>query len=431
MKDVHQEVKSLRELSALHQISKSMQTLDLEEILHLILEGVTRVIGFDRTRLYLIDEQKKELECKMAMGIEREKIKDIRLPLDEKNSMVARSVMEKKSFNIENALTDSRVNKNLKELFGLKSFAVVPILGRDRVLGAITADNLFTDRIITPEKFESLITFANQAGLALENAKMYDELKSFNTQLEEKIKIATRKLRKTQDKLIQSEKMAALGKLSAGIAHEIKNPLTSIKLLVHSLAKEIQHNEIAKKDIEVIENEIERVNQIINRFFDFARPKEPEFSSVDINQVLEEIIALISGEIKEWSIIIEKEFLPLSFIQADKGQIKQVFLNLFLNAIQVMPNGGKVKVGTRQEDKHIQIEIQDEGEGIAEDIKNKLFEPFFTTKEEGIGLGLSIVKRIIEDHKGWIRIDNAKPKGAIVTIAFPCIDNKKNESIKN
>lgn len=431
MKDVQQEVKSLRELSALHQISKSMQTLDLEEILHLILEGVTRVIGFDRTRLYLIDEDKKELECKMAMGIEREKIKDIRLPLDEKNSMVARSVLEKKSFNIENALTDSRVNKKLKELFGLKSFAVVPILGRDRVLGAITADNLFTDRIITPEKFESLITFANQAGLALENAKMYDELKSFNTQLEEKIKIATRNLRKTQDKLIQSEKMAALGKLSAGIAHEIKNPLTSIKLLVHSLAKEIQHNEIAKKDIEVIENEIERVNQIINRFFDFARPKEPEFSSVDINQVLEEIIALISGEVKEWNIMIKKEFLPLSFVRADEGQIKQVFLNLFLNAMQVMPNGGNLKISSRQNENYVQIEIQDEGEGIAEDIKNKLFEPFFTTKEEGIGLGLSIVKRIIEDHKGWIRIDNAKTKGAIVTIAFPCIDNKKNENIKN
>jgi signal transduction histidine kinase len=418
-KAAHQELKRLRELSALHEISRSMQTLDLDEILHLILDGVTKAIGFDRTRLYLINEGKTRLECKMAVGIEKGKIEGIALPLDKENSMLARSVIEKKPFIVEDALHDPRVNKELKKLFGLKSFAVVPLIGRDKVLGAITADNLFSDRLITPEEFESLITFTNQAGLALENAKMYEELKSFSHQLEERVKIATQDLKRTQDKLIQSEKLAALGKLTAGIAHEIRNPLTSIKVLIHSLAKKMTDAETKEKDIGVIEDEIERVNQIINRFLDFARPKEPEFSSVDINQALEQTINLVSGKVKEQNVLLKKELSSLPHIQADREQMKQVFLNLFLNALQAMPEGGRLRTKTTLKGQSIRIEIQDEGTGIPERIKNKLFEPFFTTKEEGIGLGLSMVKRIIDDHKGSIKVRNSHPQGTVFTINLP------------
>lgn len=419
MRETKQELKRLKELSALHEISRSMQTLDLDEILHLILDGVTKAIGFDRTRLYLINEEKTRLECKMAVGIEKEKIEGITLPLDKKNSMLARSVIEKKPFIVEDALNDPRVNKELKKLFGLKSFAVVPLIGRDKVLGAITADNLFSHRVITPEKFESLITFANQAGLALENAKMYEELKSFSHQLEERVEMAKKDLRRTQDKLIQSEKLAALGKLSAGIAHEIRNPLTSIKVLIHSLTAKVTDTETKEKDIKVIEDEIERVNQIINRFLDFARPKEPEFSWVDINQTLEETISLVSGEVKEQNVVLEKEMSSLLHVQADGEQMKQVFLNLFLNAIQAMPEGGKLRIKTNLKGQYIRIEIQDEGTGIPEEIKDKLFEPFFTTKEEGIGLGLSTAKRIIDDHKGSIEVRNSHPKGTVFIINLP------------
>ncbi len=419
MRETKEELKRLKELSALHEISRSMQTLDLDEILHLILDGVTKAIGFDRTRLYLINEGGTRLQCKMAVGIEKEKIEGITLPLDKENSMLARSIIEKKPFIVEDALNDPRVNKDLKKLFGLKSFAVVPLIGRDKVLGAVTADNLFSDRVITPEKFESLITFANQAGLALENAKMYEELKSFSHQLEERVKVATEDLKRTQDKLIQSEKLAALGKLTAGIAHEIRNPLTSIKVLIHSLAEKIADTETKEKDIKVIEDEIERVNQIIDRFLDFARPKEPEFSLVDINQILEETINLVSGEVKEQNVVLEKKFSALPRLYADREQMKQVFLNLFLNAVQAMPEGGKLGIRTDLLGQRVRIQIQDQGIGIPESIKDKLFEPFFTMKEEGVGLGLSIVKRIIDDHKGSIKVRNSHPQGTVFAINLP------------
>ncbi len=427
------ETRGERELSALHEIIKSMQTLDLDELLHLILEGVTETIGFDRARLYLINEAKNILECRMAVGVEREKIQNISLPIDKENSIVARAVIEKKPFVISDALNDPRVNPGLKKRFNLKSFAAVPLLGKDKVRGAVTADNLTTERRITGGKMASLVTFANQAGLALENAKMYEELKSFSEQLEERVKEATEDLRRSQEQLIQSGKLAALGQLSAGIAHEIRNPLTSIKILVHSLINKLGP-ETRKEDILVIENEIERMNRIIKRFLDFARPAEPTFSSPDINRVLEDTLPLVSHELKEGKIHLCRHFFPaLPEVLADREQLRQAFLNLILNAIQSMPNGGSLTIATRlsvvgnrlsaktenRTAKTVEISFTDTGCGIPAGEVNDIFDPFFTTREEGVGLGLSITHRIIDNHQGSIKVESREGKGTTFTIVIP------------
>ncbi len=432
------ETRGERELSALHGIIKSMQTLDLDEILHLILEGVTETIGFDRARLYLINEAENILECWMAVGVERENIQDITLPIDKENSIVARAVIEKKPFVISDALNDPRVNLELKKRFNLKSFAAVPLLGKDKVRGAVTADNLTTERRISEGKMASLVTFANQAGLALENAKMYEGLKCFSEQLEERVKAATEDLRKSQEQLIQSGKLAALGQLSAGIAHEIRNPLTSIKILIHSLINKLDDDEAKKKDILVIENEIERMNQIIKRFLDFARPAEPTFSSTNVNRVLEDTLPLVSHELKEGHVRLHRNFSSaLPEVLADREQLRQVFLNLILNAVQAMPEGGnltittgfkveslKLKVKSNSEKlstkaHFIEISFIDTGCGISSERVNNIFDPFFTTREEGVGLGLSITHRIIDNHRGSIKVESREGAGTTFTVIIP------------
>ena len=443
----------MSELSALHEISQSMHTLNLDEVLHLILQGVTRSIGFDRARLYLINEKGNSLECKMAVGIEQEKIKMVALPLDGEGSILAKVVSEKKAFIIQDAQNDPRVNRELRELFNLRSFVAVPLRGRERVMGAITADYIvFNDKIITKEKVESLITFTNQAGLAIENAKLYQELRRFNEELEERVRKATEDLRKTQEQLIQSSRLSALGQLSAGVAHEIRNPLTSIRILIHSLMERLSPDDIRRDDIEVIENEIERINQIIKQFLDFARPSKPKMERVDINKLIADTLLLLSHELMEQDVDIEQEMLPLPCILADREQMRQIFLNLILNAMQAMPGGGRLKVFTahvegdapsasisapievgaapcgrphdveaalsclKKKGSHVKISFQDEGNGIPESILGKLFEPFFTTKEEGIGLGLSIIKRIVEDHQGKIEVESTEGKGSIFSV---------------
>lgn len=393
-------------LSHLYKISQSMHTLDLDELLHLVLSGVTKSIGFDRARLYLVDEPSQMLRCKIAVGIEKDKIKGIALPIRGEGSIVGRAVIERKTYVIHDALNDPRVNVELKKRFNLKSFAAVPLIGKEKVWGVITADNLYSDKKITDEQVQTLVAFANQAGLAIENASMYERLKKSSRELEEQ--------------LLQSSKLAALGQLSAGIAHELRNPLTSIKILIHSILNRINKNKVIEEDVSVIESEIERMDSIIKQFLDFSRPGFLCISKVDVNKVLKDTLNLISYELKEQKISVAKLFDDnISEINADGERLKQVFLNIVLNSIQACPFGGKLTVKTECSKGHMLISIKDTGKGIPDNIKERLFEPFFTTREEGIGLGLSITKRIIDNHKGSIRIDSDVGKGTVVTIKLP------------
>jgi len=168
-----------------------MGTLDIDEILRLILEGLTKNIGFDRARLYLVNEKRNVLECKMAVGIDEERIKGIALRLDPEDSVVARSIFEKQPFVIPDARKDPRVNLMIKEKFNLHSLVVIPLLVKDKALGAIAADFVEPNKNITKETLESIMVFAQQAGLAIHNAFMYQELKPSVSKWKRKFKKTT------------------------------------------------------------------------------------------------------------------------------------------------------------------------------------------------------------------------------------------------
>jgi signal transduction histidine kinase len=401
-----------------------METLDIDEILRLVLEGVTKNIGFDRARLYLVNEKRNLLECKMAVGIDGEKIKGITLRLDPEDSIVARSIFEKQPFVIPDASTDQRVNPILKEKFNLHSLVVIPLLTKEKALGAIAADFVEPNKNITKEALESTMVFAQQAGLAIHNAFMYQELKTFSQQMEEKIQRTTADLRKTEAQLIRSEKLAALGQLAAGIAHEIRNPLTSINILIHSLTENLSSGDSHREDLKVIEEEINRINEILDRFLRFAKPAAPLLERTDVASIFEETLQLIRPRIEKQRIVVRKEFQALPIILMDREQIKQVALNLLLNAVQAMPEGGTLTLrGQNSEDgQWIRISIQDSGMGIPSEDMNKLFDPFFSTKEGGVGLGLSIAHRIIDQHHGKIEVESNPGEGTLFALWLP-IDN--------
>ena len=398
-----------------------METLDIQEILRLVLEGVTKNIGFDRARLYLINEKKNLLECKMAVGIDEERIKGITLPLDPEDSVVGRSIFEKQPFIIPDASTDQRVNPILKEKFNLHSLLVIPLMAKEKALGAIAADFVDPNKNITKEALESVMVFAQQAGLAIHNAFMYQELKTFSQQMEEKIQKTTADLRKTEAQLIRSEKLAALGQLAAGIAHEIRNPLTSINILIHSLTKNFPSEDSHREDLNVIEEEIDRINEILDRFLRFAKPAPPLLERTEVASIFEETLQLIRPRMEKQRVHVQKEFQDLPMILMDREQIKQVALNLLLNAVQAMPRGGTLTLrGQNSKDgQWITISIQDSGVGIPDEDMNKLFDPFFSTKEGGIGLGLSIAHRIIDQHHGKIEVESDPGKGTLFTIWLP------------
>jgi signal transduction histidine kinase/putative methionine-R-sulfoxide reductase with GAF domain len=398
-----------------------METLDVDEILKLVLEGVTKNIGFDRARLYLVNEKRNVLECKMAVGIDEERIRGITLRLNPEDSIVARSIFEKQPFIIPDASKDPRVNPIIKEKFNLHSLVAIPLLVKEKALGAIAADFIDPNKNITKEALESVMAFAQQAGLAIHNAFMYQELKTFSQQMEEKIQKTTADLKKTEAQLIRSEKLAALGQLAAGIAHEIRNPLTSINILIHSMTENLPSGDSHKEDLKVIEEEIHRMNEILDQFLRFAKPATPLLEKADVSSIFEETLQLLRPHIEKQIIVVEKEFQSLPIILMDREQMKQVFLNLLLNAIQAMPGGGHLTLrGQNSEDgQWIHISIQDSGIGISSENINKLFDPFFSTKEGGIGLGLSITHRIIDQHHGKIEVESAPGKGTLFTIWLP------------
>ena len=398
-----------------------MGTLDIDEILRLVLEGVTKNIGFDRARLYLVNQRRNVLECKMAVGIDEERLKGITLPLDPKESIVARSIFEKQPFVIPDASKDPRVNPILKEKFNLHSLVVIPLLVKERALGAIAADFVEPSKNITKEALESVMVYAQQAGLAIHNAFMYQELKAFSLQMEEKIQKTTAVLRKTEAQLVRSDKLAALGQLAAGVAHEIRNPLTSINILIHSLTENYPAGSSNREDFKVIAEEINRINEIVDQFLRFAKPAPPLLAKAEVLSIFEETLQLLRPQIEKQQILVQKDFQPLPSILMDREQMKQAILNLLLNAVQAMPKGGRLALKGRvpEGNRWVQLSIQDSGVGIPGEDIDKLFNPFFSTKEGGVGLGLSITHRIIDQHDGKIEVESAPGKGTLFTVWLP------------
>ncbi len=398
-----------------------METLDIDEILRLVLEGVTKNIGFDRARLYLVDEKRNVLQCKMAVGVDGEMIRGVVLPLDPADSIVARSILEKRPFVVPDASEDPRVNSLLKEKFNLHSLVVIPLLTKEKALGVVAADHVEPGKTISKETLESMMTFAQQAGFAIHHALMYQELKAFSQQMEERIKQTTADLRKAEAQLIRSEKLAALGQLAAGIAHEIRNPMTSINILIHSLRQNLSSGDPCREDFKVIEEEIHRINEIVDQFLRFAKPAPPHLERAEITTIFEETLQLLRPQMEKLRISVEKDFRSVPLITIDNEQMKQVILNLLMNAIQAMPDGGQLRLGgeVSKDGQWIRLSIQDSGVGIPPEDVDKLFDPFFSTKEGGMGLGLSIAHRIIDQHHGKIEVMSHPNKGTIFTVHLP------------
>lgn len=238
------------------------------------------------------------------------------------------------------------------------------------------------------------------------------------------LKRAYKELKNLQTQLVHSEKLASVGRLAAGVAHEINNPLTGVLTFAHLLLQEIPQDDPRRKDVEVIVREAGRCRLITQSLLDFARQTEPKKTSTHINQLVEETLALVENQATFQNIKIIKDLSPsLPLLMADPNQIQQVFMNIILNAQEAMPQGGFLSISTdfSEDGKFLEIKFLDTGCGIPEENMGKLFDPFFTTKEsgKGTGLGLAISYGIIKKHGGNIHISSKEGKGTTVCVKLP------------
>ncbi len=230
--------------------------------------------------------------------------------------------------------------------------------------------------------------------------------------------------KRLEGQLIQSEKMAAIGQLAAGIAHEIRNPLGIINNALYDLGEIVDgENPDVREDLRIAKEEMDRVQEIINNLLEFSRESRAELEAVDINELLRRTIQLLQRSLQNSGIRIVTDFVELGSCSANRNALRQVFLNLIANAAQAMPQGGELRLRTRLTlDGRITIEVVDSGVGIAPEHLNSIFNPFFTTKEpgQGTGLGLSVVHSVVNRYGGEIHVESQINRGTTFRIEFPC-----------
>jgi two-component system, NtrC family, sensor histidine kinase HydH len=245
-------------------------------------------------------------------------------------------------------------------------------------------------------------------------------------QLAEELAEANRQLQRAEAEARRSERLGALGRMSAGLAHEIRNPLGIIKGSAESLGKRLASSDAISVELAgYISSEVNRLNSIVTRFLDFARPHELERHPEEIVPLVERALTAARERWPESKVEVERQYSSgLAPVPVDAGLCEQVFLNLVMNAYEAMSeHGGKLRVAIRSADSGgrngVEVEIEDSGPGIPDELREQIFNPFFTTKNSGVGLGLSIVSKIVDVHRGGIRVESPPGKGACFRVFLP------------
>jgi len=341
-------------------------------------------------------------------------------------------VHEAKPLRLKDLTTDPRAHGFPPNHPPMKSFLGVPIVSKGKVFG-----NLYLTEKQGAEEFseedEALaMTLAAQAAIAIENASLYEELHR-----------AYQELRRSQDLLLRQEKLASLGRLAAGLAHELNNPLNTIAGFVEALQQRSQAETLlASKEFEdfprflrMVQGEVDRAASIVRRLLDFARQREPSFALVDLGRLISEAVSLVDRQ----AVLVNKRILVQSLprpvrVKADAQMLQQLLLNLLTNALDALEGAGEVRIavstvargrGAQGQHEIVQISVADNGCGIPPENLPKVFDPFFTTKEvgKGTGLGLPICQSIVEQHGGTMEVKSEGiGKGTTVTVTLPLDD---------
>lgn len=447
------------ELAKLYDIGAALHTsLDLEETLQVALVAVTAGEGyrFNRAFLFLVDEDNPDqIVGQMAVGPfsaeeagriwqglaqtprgeplaevlrrysaqiqDREGginqlVRDIRIPLDYPNCPLARAMRENRAQVVESAQYPECAGCGFFHHLNTPGFAVVPLVYLGHAEGCIIADNAITRQPILPEELRTLEMFADHAAEAIANALLYRQTEDLVLQRDQ----ALADLQTNQQRLVESEKMAALGRMAATVVHELRTPMVIIGGYARNLLKNLPDNQAWTSDLAVIRDEVSRLEDVIERLLFYARPTDPERTPGNLNRCIESLVFYLAEEIEAHRIRVHLDLAPdLSDTLFDDRQMRQVFLNLVSNAIQAMENGGELTIASARQDDCIVITLSDTGSGIAPSNLRRIFEPFFTTKPRGTGLGLHITHRIIQGHGGHIEVASKPGEGATFIIRLP------------
>ena len=400
--------------------SKAMVSiLDLQSLSRRIFETITETMQVEKASLFLWNEEKVGYSLFESKNVGA----TAPTPLIPKDDSLPCYLQKMGRIIIREELAKGVNNPPLKDIATkmslLEAEVSIPFISKGQLVAMMNLGYKFTRDIYSHEDIELLSTLANQMAIAIENARLYEDLK------------------RSKSYIRRADRLASLGTLTAGLAHEIRNPLVAIKTLTQLLPERLEDEEFRDQFLKIASGEVDRISSLVNELLDFARPSDPKWALEDINAILDGMILLVSTGTKKKLITIVKNYaLNLPLVQIDREQIKQVVLNILLNAIDATAENGTITVQTRSFIKpggepYIQIEFTDTGCGIPGEHLEDIFNPFFTTKATGSGLGLSISNQIIQDHKGYIDVESEIEKGSSFFINLPVHQNYPKRRIRD
>ena len=388
-------------------ISTSVHSLtSLKEVLDLVAKKTTEVVNARGAVLRILNLNTGELELSATYGLSEHYLS--KGHVSSKNVITELSRLNKVII-IKDVLTDPRVQYPREaQQEGIQTMLDFPLtLGND-VVGIIRI--FFGEkRDFSDEELDFLVAIAEQCSLAIDKARLIEKQRSRYNQL-----------------AIQTEKLSALGRMAAGIAHEINNPLAGILLYSTNMIKKVPEGSLLKEGLDVIIRETIRCRGIIQELLEFSRDKEPEKIRANISEIIQKALSILENECRLRHIRVEKslaEDMPEIFL--DVNQMEQVFVNLLMNALEAIQENGMITVRAHadQKRKWVKIEILDTGVGIPQEDMAKIFEPFFSTKAKGTGLGLAVSYGIVQKHQGNIQVSSEPGKGSNFTVELPVRNN--------
>ena len=463
IEDVTERHRQLYERSVLQQVAQAMlRTLELPRLLHAILTGMTAGgavgLGFNRAFLMLVQPDDVTLRVEMAVGpsdpdeaykiwsevtAEYATIEDFladydNLPppeqnpfyttvsqllftLEETDQLPLSVLYDGRTAHVVDASHDPRVSRQFYDLLKADEFVVAPLQVEGRCIGVAYADNHISRRPISPSDAQLFTSLSNHAALSIDRAAAYEELQHRAAELEE----AYEQLTAAQERSLRSESLAAVGVMTAIVAHEIRNPLTTIGGFANLMHRQADDRQKVERNAGVIADEVNRLEEILNGLLAFSRPGNPQFRWYEVCRIVQDSVEMLE-KVKPENVQIATECSDdLPNIYIDPGQIHQVLDNLMRNGLDAMPEGGTITVSALiDSDNRVTINVADTGNGIPNDSLDKIFDTFFTTKSTGMGLGLALCKKIMSDHEAEMLVESEPEHGTIFSLIFPA-DNEK------
>ncbi|MCX5749124.1 MAG: ATP-binding protein [Candidatus Saganbacteria bacterium] len=291
---------------------------------------------------------------------------------------------------------------------------IVPCLFKGELISLLYVGKKLSEDAFRDEELDALKVIAPQIAVVIERIKPYERVKVDLATEQEKVKIA-------QKAAEDNARLAALGTLAAGLAHEIRNPMTVLRSKSETVLERIDDKEYVSNYARMMPEQIDRILSIINRMLKFAKAKSEEMETTDINKVIEDTLSMLEGRIKDKSIKVEKELDAKNKIMANPVMLSEAFFNIMQNSLDFTGKDGVLKARSFDSENNVEIEIADTGSGMTKEQVDHIFEPFYTTRAEGTGLGLSIAHRNIIDHKGKIEVSSQIGKGTAFKMTFPSI----------